>query len=109
MLSTSLIKGVLVTSMLAVPAIVTAATIFPQGSPAASLPDSGQGPRSTPSPTPTGWQKGQKFSTETKCYTYGDKQVWPVWECRREGNHWRYYYWTGGETISPPPPKHPKH
>jgi hypothetical protein len=106
MLSTSLTKGVLVAAMLAGPATVITGTVFALGGPAISSPGSGRAPDRTPSPTPTGWEKGPKFSTETKCYTYGEKQVWPLWECRREGERWRYYYWTAGETISPRPPKH---
>jgi hypothetical protein len=40
-----------------------------------------------------GWNNGPTFKIETACYTYGAKQVWPIWECHHGKNGWTYRYW----------------
>lgn len=49
-------------------------------------------PRPTATSTP-GWNDGPSFRDELACFTYGEKTVWPVWECHHAKGVWTYRYW----------------
>ncbi len=55
---------------------------------------SAYGPQPNPSATSApGWNNGPSFRKELACYTYGEKTVWPVWECHRVKGGWTFRYW----------------
>ncbi|MBB2909209.1 hydroxymethylglutaryl-CoA reductase [Streptosporangium becharense] len=42
---------------------------------------------------PADWRKGPRFSTKSKCQSYGHDQHHDRWNCRKSKGSWYYWYW----------------